>query len=34
MKIRSVGAQSCHSEGQTDKTDVTNLNSRFSQFCE
>ena len=32
MKIRTVGAELLHAEGQTDRHDE--INSRFSQFCE
>jgi hypothetical protein len=32
MKIRLVGAELFHEDGQTDKHDEAN--SRFSQFCE
>ena len=32
MKIRPVGAESIHADGQTDRHDEAN--SRFSQFCE
>jgi hypothetical protein len=32
MKIRKVGAEMFHADGQTDSRDETN--SRFSQFCE
>jgi len=32
MKIRLVGVEFFHAEGQTDKHDEAN--SRFSQFCE
>jgi len=32
MKIRSVGAELFHADGQTDGHDEGN--SRFSQFCE
>ena len=31
MKIRQVWADMCHAYG---RTDITKLNSRFSQFCE
>jgi hypothetical protein len=35
MKIRQIGAELLHANGQTDKTDGLNeANSRFSQFCE
>ena len=35
MKIRPVGAQLLHANGETDKTDGHNkANIRFSQFCE
>jgi len=32
MKIRPVGAELFHTDGQTDRHDEDN--SRFSQFCE
>jgi hypothetical protein len=31
VKIRSVGAELFHADGQTDRHDE--VNSRFSQFC-
>jgi hypothetical protein len=35
MKIRLVGAELFHAEGGTERqTDMTKLNSRFSQFSE
>jgi len=35
MKIRPVGAELLHANGETDKTDEHNkANIRFSQFCQ
>ena len=34
MKIRPVGAEEFHADGQTDRYDEANTNIRFSQFWE